>query len=111
MIYMETKEISKKKFSAKDICSIIDTCSNAGVTKFDLGGLKIEFGTVSDIVPDPNAVLPAEVQDPVVEEIELSPQDAALLKGIEETQAMIDDPVAYEEMIKNSYLETERLDA
>lgn len=107
---METKEISKKKFSAKDICSIIDTCSNAGVTKFDLGGLKIEFS--SDVFPPkPSSVLPADSPEPVVEEIELSPGDAALLRGIEETQAMIDDPVAYEEMVKNSYLETERLDA
>ncbi len=105
MSFMETnKEITMKKFSAKDICSIIETCSNAGVSKLDLGpDIKIEFSS-GFLVPDPSAILPADSPEPVVEEILLSPQDKELLEGIEETQAMIDDPDRYETMIRDSYL-------
>lgn len=107
MSFMETnREITMKKFSAKDICSIIETCSNAGVSKLDLGSdIKIEF-TSDPFPPDPSAVLPADAPEPVVEEIQLSPQDKGLLDGLEETQAMIDDPERYETMIRDSYLST-----
>ena len=102
MSFMETnREITMKKFSAKDICSIIETCSNAGVSKLDLGpDIKIEFSS-GFLVPERTEV---EAPEPVVEEIELSPQDKELLEGIEETQAMIDDPDRYETMIRDSYL-------
>ena len=109
---METnREIAMKKFSAKDICSIIEACSNAGVSKLDLGpDIKIEFS--SDVFPpNPSAILPAKEIEPVVKEIEISPQDKALLQGIEEAQAMIDDPEAYETMIRDSYLTMETEDA
>ena len=106
---METnREIAMKKFSAKDICSIIEACSNAGVSKLDLGpDIKIEFSS-DFLVPDRIEVEPPE---PVVKEIEISPQDKALLQGIEEAQAMIDDPEAYETMIRDSYLTMETEDA
>ena len=112
MSFMETnREIAMKKFSAKDICSIIEACSNAGVSKLDLGpDIKIEFSS-DFLVPDRTEVYEEEAPEPVVKEIEISPQDKALLQGIEEAQAMIDDPEAYETMIRDSYLTMETEDA
>ena len=85
---------SSPKFGAKDICSIIEACSKAGVTHISIGDINITFNgakspnNLTDVAKDPNNGLRSVPLEPVTDR----DQELEIL--------MITDPERYEEMVE-----------
>jgi hypothetical protein len=93
------------KFSAKDICAIIKTCSQSNVVEISVGGLKVCFGPegvgekatplASDLgltptIPEPSFGPPSEGRL-------LSQEEREVIEELQNSQLMFDDPEAYEQ--------------
>lgn len=96
-------------FAVEDICAIIRTCKEQGVRSFEYNGLKI--------------LLSDQIQNPVTESVFVSREVKQLqdsqtreaysdqeqkLKQEKLEQLLIEDPVAYEELIRSGDLVDER---
>lgn len=90
-----------RDLKVKDICTIIETCATAGVSTFDFHGLKLEFSSTTGGEawgPEPSRSLAA------IPPLRLSSEDKLVLRELEDTQTMMDDPVQWEQNIIDSYL-------
>lgn len=86
-------------FKDIDICTIIKTCAKSGVTKLEMGLLKIDFQK-SDFLEVPAFVKPSQIVP-----LEVTPEDKEFLSELEETQTMMDDPDQWEQNMIDSFIE------
>lgn len=100
-----------KALSGKDICAIIKECSNSEVRELSLGDLNIKFGpeNLGDKVPTVGTQVDfnsAEAADPNSEHNKsfLDAIQARTQEDILNTQTLMDDPMAYEEEVMNSFV-------
>lgn len=83
------------KLSAKDICSIIQACSEGGVTEITIGDLYIAFNGakcpeyLTDVANIPETSLRSVPSEPVTTE-----------KDEDLTSLLFSDPAQYEEMVE-----------
>ena len=114
----KTLTIAKEMFQSKEICNIIKVCSEAGVVELKFGGLEVKFGGAS--LPSPKKS-PAELGFQGKEAYQISPQksvlpdsnatsqkmdliDKQVLEDLERTNLLLEDPLAYEQMIFDEHL-------
>ena len=102
---MKTKSLNKpqKTLKASDICRIIDACKASGVTDFQMGSLRINFGESirhANQWVDPKLPLPTPQ-----EEADLAKQSARKLSEEQEADLIVSDPVAYEQSVLSGELE------
>ena len=82
----------ENKLSAKEICSIIKTCKEAGVKEFVLHDLSLKFG-----IKDFPEITPTSVYTPqpgTIVESEITKTES---KDLQDALLAVDDPVAWEE--------------
>jgi hypothetical protein len=88
------------------ICNIIKACSQAGVNEFVYGGLKIRFGAIINDYPlatTCTSVINASNQASKANAESLL-EDEVSLREKQISEAILLDPVGFEEMIKNGDL-------
>ena len=109
--------------TSKQICAIIEACGNAGVKRFRLGELDIDFsGEVGQpnqesIPTGPWATLsnqttntaPAEMGSQEDETQAFALQDRQVLEHVEEANLFLDDPSAWERQHLDQIIERDRL--
>jgi hypothetical protein len=93
----------KNSFSVDDICAIIKASAESGVSRIEVGQLKIEFqGT-----PQPH-LFAATLQEPPAQETIERIEEQAVRELDNETKAdeisdmLVTDPLAYEELISQA---------
>lgn len=105
-------------FKVKEICHIIRVCSEAGVTELKFGGLEVKFGGAFSPADKPkpatlgfqeNKAYQSLPQKPVLPESDTFSQqmsftDRSVLEELERSQLMLEDPLAYEQMVIDSYV-------
>lgn len=94
---------SKKDFTADEICRIISTCKDAGVTEFNNAGLSFSFlsrrneevvNPGQDANPTPVGV--SEQHTSQTPNLDLMDEEA--MREAEEAQLLISDPLAFEKL-------------
>jgi predicted nucleic acid-binding Zn-ribbon protein len=102
----------KISLQVKDICAIIKSCRNCGVTKFKFGDLEVDFGRPA-LSPHGkcgeavNHLSVAEITDEIHEKQmkEALEQDELRLKDEQVAQALIENPLLAEQLIMDGELE------
>ncbi len=95
-----------KDLGAKDICGILKACHAAGVSKFELRGLKVEFEASSAVDSSTNQLLPlmenSDTEEPEV--FMMTAEQEENLKEIDDVNLLMADPEAYENQMIDKLL-------
>jgi len=86
------------RFSAQDICAIIETCGKSGVKNFKTANLEFTFGVTPEPA-DSRSQIPAEMGSNQITGInlnEISDDQKEILAQYEDAQKLIDDPEGFE---------------
>lgn len=106
--YMGNK-VKERIFTMEEICSIIKACSSNGVRDFHYCGLDVSFVPVEqDRALDPVFVPEAIKQKSISQAREAFEKEEASYKAQELDLMQIEDPLAYEELLKSGDIVDER---
>jgi len=100
-----------KPLSGKDICAIIETCAQVNVRELSIGEVSIKFGpenqgfkvqTVGTQFP--SNTVGTEDHNPENNDSFVEAIQARTKEDIMSTQTLMDDPMAFEEEVMNSFV-------
>lgn len=100
-----------KPLSGKDICAIIETCSKTDIRELSIGEMSLKFGprdqgnqvSMSGMM-SPSQIAEAQKQNPEQNESFVEAMQARTKEDVLNTQTLMDDPMAFEEEIMNSFV-------
>lgn len=110
---------SKDMFKVKEICHIVRVCSEAGVTELKFGDLEVKFGGA--FLSSPTKTEPAPLgfsEKEAYQSLPLKPVlpdsntlsqkmnfiDKQVLEELERSQLMLEDPLAYEQLVIDEHI-------
>lgn len=99
------------ELNVENLCAIIEVCGRCGVSELELEKLKIKFHHVKNTAHTMPTVVPtAQGQEKVAEiskDFDLPPKMEAEIKQAQLDYMMVEDPVAYEDLLLSGDLENE----
>lgn len=98
----------KSNLRARDICAIIKSCSQNGVTVFRFGDLSLQFEPI-EISRSPVAMpdwpkAPYHPEASAVAQEKLEQVDKNLVEDMRLSQLLIDDPLGYEQEMIDAHM-------
>lgn len=100
--------MAKNTLSSRDICDILEACAKSKVTSLQFGGLIVSFGTpAASTIPNEeksNAVTTITEQHETSTRAAIE-HDELVLREDQLANALVENPVLFEQMIKDGELE------
>lgn len=99
-----------KPLSGKDICAIIEACSKTDVRELKIGDMSIKFGPQDrgEKIQVAGMLTPEQIAEaasnPEQNESFVDAIQARTQEDILNTQTLMDDPMAFEEQVMNSFV-------
>lgn len=99
-----------KALSGKDICAIIESCSKSSVRELTIGDMSIKFGPSDqgEKVTVAGTLTPEQIAEassnPEQDESFVEAMQSRTQEDILSTQTLMDDPMAFEEEVMNSFV-------
>ncbi len=104
----DNKKTNKGTFNSSDLALIMNSCREAGVSKFTFGDLVIEFqGVSSERKLEPQA--DPQASQPSIEEPLITPVDLAAMEELERSNLLIENPSSFEDQMIKEDLEEIRV--
>jgi hypothetical protein len=102
--------MNSTKYSADDLCKIVEACTRGNVSEFSHGLLKIKFGITpaSEIQVDQHLPGPVSTAIETNSKSDESPDQSEVEREEYLANLMVEDPVAYEKLVTSGELEDER---
>jgi len=96
-----------KDLTVAGICNIIRSCAKSNVARIEMGDMKITFESqeVEGVVSPVHEFSGESVPNEPVEPLELSEGDREVLRELQDTQTMMDDPEQWESNMIDSFIQ------